>query len=413
MGYRLPFTVVKRSFWHSPGMATVCDKVRDYIQASSQCEHMSPQPPISDISNLAPHREASTLSAHEAERLRHQLTQWGAELGFQQVGITDTHLEQDGQRLQQWLAKGYHGEMGYMGSHDDMRWRPDKLHPGTIRVISLRMDYLAPNIELVEALTDPHRAYISRYALGRDYHKLIRKRLTQLGKRLQKEIKGMGFRAFVDSAPVLERALATQSGLGWIGKNTMLINRKAGSYFFLGEILTDAPLPVDTPYPSDHCGRCQSCLDICPTQAFVGPYVLDARRCISYLTIELDGPIPEPLRPLIGNRIFGCDDCQIGCPWNRFSQPSSETDFSPRHQLDKATLLELWAWDEPTFLKKTEGMPIRRTGYRNWLRNIAVALGNAPSSLDIKHALINRLNHSESTVDELVKEHIEWAISRH
>ena len=249
---------------------------------------------------------------------------------------------------------------------------------------------------------------MSRYALGRDYHKLIRKRLTQLGKQLQQAAGDMGFRAFVDSAPVLERALANKAGLGWIGKNTMLINRQAGSYFFLGEILTDLPLPVDEPYAKDHCGRCQSCLDICPTQAFVGPHVLDARRCISYLTIELDGPIPEELRPGMGNRIFGCDDCQIGCPWNRFSKPTQETDFTPRHALDKATLLALFRWDEATFLKNTEGMPIRRTGYENWQRNIAVALGNGPYSLEVEQALLEC--HSLSTA--MVQEHIDWALQR-
>ena len=344
----------------------------------------------------------------DASELRHKLDQWANDAGFQQVGVTDIDLQQHGERLQQWLKHGYHGDMSYMADHDDMRWRPDKLHPGTIRVISVRMDYLPPDVELIDALQDKNRAYISRYALGRDYHKLMRKRLTQLGKRIQEMAESMGFRAFVDSAPVLERALATKAGLGWIGKNTMLINRKAGSYFFLGEILTDLPLPVDDAYQQEHCGRCRACLDICPTQAFVGPHVLDARRCISYLTIELDGPIPEPLRPLIGNRIFGCDDCQIGCPWNRFSQSSRELDFTPRHQLDKATLLALFQWDEPTFLKKTEGMPIRRTGYQNWMRNIAVALGNAPASLDIQIALQQRLG----SINTLVDEHIQWAISR-
>jgi len=362
-------------------------------------------PAGSDTTTTTPPTQWNPRSLQD---LRLQLDQWATEAGFQQVGVTDIDLSQHGERLQQWLKQGYHGEMSYMADHDDMRWRPDKLHPGSIRAISVRMDYLAPGVELVDALSDPQRAYVSRYALGRDYHKLMRKRLTQLGKRIQQAAEPMGFRAFVDSAPVLERALATNAGLGWLGKNTMLINRQAGSYFFLGEILTDLPLPIDAAYDKDHCGRCQSCLDICPTQAFVGPHVLDARRCISYLTIELDGPIPEPLRARIGNRIFGCDDCQIGCPWNRFSQTSTETDFTPRHQLDKATLLELFQWDEATFLKKTEGMPIRRTGYRNWMRNIAVGLGNAPASLDVQAALQQRLG----TLDALLDEHIEWAIKR-
>ena len=342
------------------------------------------------------------------QTLHEQLRLWATELGFQQLGITGVELGEHEQRLQQWLAAGYHGEMGYMADHGNMRSRPAELLPGTLRVISVRMDYRAPGIELAEALTDKHRAYISRYALGRDYHKLVRKRLTELGNRLQQAAGPLGFRAFVDSAPVLERALASNAGLGWIGKNTMLINRKAGSYFFLGEILTDLPLPVDTPYTGEHCGRCTACLDICPTQAFVGPHVLDARRCISYLTIELKGPIPEHLRPGMGNRIFGCDDCQIGCPWNRFSKPTDEADFTPRHRLDKATLLELFAWDEQTFLARTEGMPIRRTGYENWLRNIAVALGNAPASLEVQAALHRR----RPMVSELVQEHIDWALQQ-
>lgn len=350
-----------------------------------------------------------------ASDLREQIEQWAQELGFQQLGITDINLGEHEHRLQQWLKQGYHGEMAYMADHGNMRSRPDELQPGSISVISLRMDYLAPGIELTSQLQNKHHAYISRYALGRDYHKLIRKRLTQLGKKIQQAIEavnqqqGMSYRAFVDSAPLLERALANKAGLGWIGKNTMLINRQAGSYFFLGEILTDLPLPTDDSYQKEHCGRCTSCLDICPTQAFVGPHVLDARKCISYLTIELDGPIPLELRKGIGNRIFGCDDCQIGCPWNRFSKTTEEPDFSPRHQLDKATLLELFAWDEATFLKRTEGMPIRRTGYENWQRNIAVALGNAPASLEV----VDALEKARPCASELVQQHIDWALQQH
>ena len=353
----------------------------------------------------------------QLQQLRLKISEWALEAGFQQAGISNVDTGQHAEYLQHWLDAGYHGEMEYMASHvtprGNMRALPDELLPGTLSVISLRMDYLAPDIELVGHLKDPGNAYISRYALGRDYHKLIRKRLTQLGKRIQDAIGEFGFRAFVDSAPILERALAEQAGLGWIGKNTMLINRKAGSYFFLGEILTDLPLAPTAQEQTDqqqknHCGRCQACLDICPTQAFVGPNVLDARRCISYLTIELNGPIPEDLRPGIGNRIFGCDDCQIGCPWNRFSKATKEDDFTPRHQLDKATLLELFAWDEKTFLSKTEGMPIRRTGYKNWMRNIAVALGNAPKSIEITEAL----NARRGTISELVDEHIDWALGR-
>ena len=352
------------------------------------------------------------LSPEQLQTLRDRILVLAQDAGFQQAGISGIDTGTHGDALQRWLDAGYHGEMSYMADHlterGPMRALPDELQLGTLSVISVRMDYLAPGIELVKHLSEPTNAYISRYALGRDYHKLIRKRLTDLGKRIQDEIGPFGFRAFVDSAPVLERALAEQAGLGWIGKNTMVINRKAGSYFFLGEILTDLPLPPQTEQETNHCGRCQSCLDICPTQAFVGPYVLDARRCISYLTIELNGPIPADLRPLMGNRIFGCDDCQIGCPWNRFSKPTDETDFSPRHQLDKATLLELFAWDEATFLKKTEGMPIRRTGYENWMRNIAVALGNAPASLEITDALKQRRGNISAMVDE----HIDWALAR-
>ena len=341
--------------------------------------------------------------------LAQQIKQWGQELGFQQIGITDIDLSDHEAMLKQWLAKGYHGTMDYMAAHGNMRSRPDELLPGTIRVISARMDYLPADARIKEQLTDKNAAYISRYALGRDYHKLIRKRLTQLGKKIETESASRGYRAFVDSAPVLERALAAKAGLGWLGKNTMLINRKAGSYFFLGEILTDLPLPLDEPDDKNHCGRCTACLDVCPTQAFVGEQVLDARRCISYLTIELDGPIPEDLRKGMGNRIFGCDDCQLCCPWNRFSKPTQETDFTPRHPLDNATLLELFAWDEETFLKRTEGNPIRRTGYENWLRNIAVALGNAPSSIEITEALKRRYE----TATPLVKEHINWALEQH
>lgn len=365
-----------------------------YIQADRQDEPMT-QP-------------LTALSPESLQELRQQLTDWAIDLGFQQVGVTDVDLREHEPLLQQWLDNQYHGTMSYMAEHGTMRSRPDELLPGTLRVISLRMDYLAPNIEWREQLQNPKQAYISRYALGRDYHKLIRKRLTELGKRLQQAAGNMGFRAFVDSAPVLERALASKAGLGWLGKNTMLINRQAGSFFFLGEILTDLPLPIDAPNDTDHCGRCTSCLDICPTQAFVGPHILDARRCISYLTIELNGPIPEDLRSGIGNRIFGCDDCQIGCPWNRFSQCSPESDFTPRHQLDKASLLELFAWDEATFLARTEGMPIRRTGYENWLRNIAVALGNAPKSIEVVEALKARMPH----VSDMVREHIEWALKK-
>lgn len=348
------------------------------------------------------------VPAHDRSDVRQIIEEAAQALGFQQVGVTPAdpgiHIE----HLTRWLEAGYHGNMEYMANRAELRARPDELHPGTLNIISVRMDYRPNDDDMIAALRDKNRAYVSRYALGRDYHKLMRKRLTMLGNQLNELIGPMGFRAFVDSAPILERAFAEKAGLGWIGKNTMVLNRQAGSYFFLGEILTDLPLTADTPNIKNHCGSCTSCLDICPTQAFVGPYVLDARRCISYLTIELDGPIPEDLRAGMGNRIFGCDDCQIGCPWNRFSQPTQEADFTPRHRLDKASLLELWQWDEKEFLSKTEGMPIRRTGYINWMRNIAVALGNAPSSIEVVEALRARLGESA-----LVDEHIEWALARH
>jgi epoxyqueuosine reductase len=350
----------------------------------------------------------AALSQSELQELADKVKVWGRELGFQQIGITHIELGEHETRLKEWLAKGYHGNMEYMAAHDNMRSRPADLLPGTLRVISARMDYLPADARIKEQLQDKSLAYVSRYALGRDYHKVIRKRLTQLGKMIEEEV-GHGHRAFVDSAPVLERALASNAGLGWLGKNTMLINKKAGSYFFLGELLTDLPLPIDQPDDKNHCGSCSACIDICPTQAFVGDQVLDARRCISYLTIELKGPIPTDLRKGMGNRIFGCDDCQLCCPWNRFSKTTQETDFTPRHPLDNATLLELFAWDEPTFLKHTEGNPIRRTGYQNWLRNIAVALGNAPTSIEIVEALHQRLH--EASV--LVTEHIEWALDQH
>ncbi len=348
------------------------------------------------------------MTESELQDLADNIKVWGRELGFQQIGITHIELGEHETRLKEWLAKGYHGSMDYMAAHDNMRSRPADLLPGTLRVISARMDYLPADARIKEQLQDKSLAYVSRYALGRDYHKVIRKRLTQLGKMIEEAV-DHSYRAFVDSAPVLERALASNAGLGWLGKNTMLINKKAGSYFFLSELLTDLPLPIDLPDDKNHCGRCTACIDICPTQAFVGEQVLDARRCISYLTIELKGPIPVDLRKGMGNRIFGCDDCQLCCPWNRFSKTTQETDFTPRHPLDSATLLELFSWDEATFLQQAEGNPIRRTGYQNWLRNIAVALGNAPTSIEIIEALKQRLPDAS----DLLKEHIEWALRQH
>jgi epoxyqueuosine reductase len=337
------------------------------------------------------------------------IKQWGRELGFQQVGIAGLDLGEHEQHLQRWLDAGYHGEMDYMGAHGSKRSHPEQLVPGTMRVISLRMDYLPGDTHMAQRLAEPEKAYVSRYALGRDYHKLIRKRVQHLAERIQQDIGPFGFRAFVDSAPVLEKAIAQEAGLGWIGKNTLVLNRKAGSYFFLAELFVDLPLPVDEPHASEHCGRCTACLDICPTAAFVGPYVLDARRCISYLTIELKGAIPTELRSLIGNRVFGCDDCQIVCPWNRFARPSGEGDFQPRHQLDNAELAQLFLWDESRFLSNTEGSPLRRAGYERFLRNLAVGLGNAPSSIPVLEALKARREHPS----ELVREHVEWALAAH
>ncbi|MCB1662715.1 MAG: tRNA epoxyqueuosine(34) reductase QueG [Pseudomonadales bacterium] len=334
---------------------------------------------------------------------------WGAELGFQQVGITDVALQEHEARLNQWLANGYHGELGYMAHHGSKRSHPEELLPGTLRVISVRLDYLTTQARVSKHEQQAQNAQVSRYALGRDYHKLMRKRLAKLAEKIDAQAHQHGCRAFVDSAPVMERALAEKSGLGWIGKNTMLLNREAGSYFFLGEIFTNLALPLDEVEPKSHCGNCTACLDICPTQAFVAPYVLDARKCISYLTIELKGPIPEPLRPKVGNRIFGCDDCQTICPWNRFAQLSNEADFQPRHGLDSAQLIELFNWTEEEFLEKTAGSAIRRAGYEGWLRNIAVALGNAPPDARILNALSAKQSHSS----ELVREHVNWALAQH
>lgn len=337
-----------------------------------------------------------------------QIKIWGRELGFQQLGISDTDTGPHAQWLQDWLDKQYHGDMHYMERHAALRKEPAALHAGTLRVISVRMDYLPGDTAMVKVLQNSDQAYVSRYALGRDYHKLVRRRLQQLADKIQQHIGNFGYRAFVDSAPVLERAFAEKAGLGWIGKNTMLINKNAGSWFFLGELFTDLPLPVDEA-ATDHCGTCTACLTVCPTQAFVGAQILDARRCISYLTIELRGSIPEALRPQIGNRIFGCDDCQLCCPWNKFSSPTNEADFTPRHELDRATLLSLFQWSKEEFECNTAGSPIRRIGYECWLRNIAVALGNATSSEELMAALTQKTTHESA----LVREHVQWALAQH
>jgi len=340
--------------------------------------------------------------------LSQQIKQWGLELGFQQVGISDTDLQQAELRLQHWIAQGYHADMDYMHKHGLKRSRPALLQPETVSIISVRMDYLPEAQEPIEnTLNNPVAGFISRYALGRDYHKVLRKRLQKLAQRIEQEVGIFGYRAFVDSAPVLEKAIAEKAGLGWIGKHSNIINKKAGSWFFLGEIYTSIPLTIDSP-STNHCGQCTACIDICPTQAIVAPYQVDARKCISYLTIELKGSIPEALRPLMGNRIYGCDDCQLICPWNRFARLSTEADFSPRYNLNSQHLIELFNWSETEFLTKTEGSAIRRIGYEQWLRNIAVALGNASASAEITETLNNKINHSS----ELVKEHVIWALEQ-
>ena len=349
---------------------------------------------------------ASTAIDHAA--LARDIKRWARELGFAEAGISGVALGEDEQHLERWLADGHHGEMDYMARHGAKRARPAELEPGTQRVISVRMDYVPPGTRNAwEVIRDGEAGYVARYALGRDYHKLMRNRLQKLAERIHGAVGDFGYRAYVDSAPVLEKALARNAGLGWIGKHTVLINRRAGSYFFLGELYTDLPLPVDEP-ASAHCGSCRRCIAICPTQAILAPYRLDARRCISYLTIELKGSIPEELRAPMGNRIFGCDDCQLVCPWNKFAQDAAEPDFAPRHRLDGAKLVELFAWSEDEFLKRTEGMAIRRTGHEGWLRNIAVALGNAPKSAAVRDALNARADHPSP----IVREHVHWALAR-
>lgn len=331
---------------------------------------------------------------------------WAKALGFQQIGVTDIDLSQYEQRFLDWLSQHFHGEMHYMQTHGSKRYRPHELIPGTIRVISVRMDYLTDN-SMQTVLKNPKKAYIARYALGRDYHTLIRKRLQKLAKKIADQIGPFGYRAFADSAPVLEKPLAEKAGLGWIGKHTNLINKTAGSWFFLGEIYTDLPLPLDIP-ATEHCGTCTTCMKVCPTDAIIAPYQLDARRCIAYLTIEYRGSIPLEFRPLIGNRVFGCDDCQLFCPWNRFAKLTSESDFKPRHGLASTDLIILFEWTEEEFFKKTLGSPIRRIGYECWLRNIAIGLGNAPFDEKIITALEKKRQHPST----LVREHIEWALTQ-
>ena len=335
-----------------------------------------------------------------------EIRDWARELGFAALGVAGIDLAADESHLADWLGQGLHGEMAYMARHGRKRSRPAELLPGTQRVICVRMDYLPQDVDAAwRVIEQPERGYVARYALGRDYHKLMRQRLQKLAERIEAAVGPFGYRAFVDSAPVLEKALARDAGLGWIGKHTLLLSRQASSWFLLGELFTDLPLPLDTP-ASAHCGSCRRCIDVCPTQAITAPYRLDARRCISYLTIELNGPIPEALREPMGNRIFGCDDCQLVCPWNKFARLASEPDFAPRHALDGARLVELFAWSEDTFLARTEGMAIRRAGYQGWLRNVAVALGNAPHAPEVVGALQARASHPSA----LVREHVAWAL---
>ncbi len=344
---------------------------------------------------------------HDWPELTRRIKQWGLELGLDAVGIAHGDLSLAEERLEAWLAAGHHGDMGYMARHGRKRSRPELLEPGTLRVISARIDYLPEPRPLSESrLQDPATAFISRYALGRDYHKLLRKRLQRLAERILAVCSGR-FRVFVDSAPVLEKPLAEQAGLGWIGKHTNLIARDAGSWFFLGEIYTDLPLIADTPERS-HCGDCRRCIDVCPTRAIVAPYRLDARRCISYLTIELAGAIPEAYRAAIGNRVYGCDDCQQVCPWNRFARLTREADFLPRHGLDRTGLVELFSWSEEQFLERTAGSAIRRLGHERWLRNLAVGLGNAAPHPETFAALHARSDHPSP----LVREHVAWALER-
>jgi epoxyqueuosine reductase len=339
-----------------------------------------------------------------AAKIKH----WGRELGFQAVGIADADLSAAEPRLAEWLQRGWHGEMDYMARHGVTRARPAALIPGTLRVISCRMNYSANDADERSALADRKRAYVARYARGRDYHTLVRSRLQKLCDRIAADAGAFGYRVFSDSAPVLEVELAAQAGIGWRGKNTLLLARDAGSYFFLGEIYTSLPLPADAP-GAEHCGTCRACIDACPTQAIRAPYELDARRCISYLTIEHKSAIPEELRPLIGNRVYGCDDCQVYCPWNSFAQVSGEADFQVRNGLDRATLVELFAWTEQEFDERMRGSAIRRIGYERWLRNLAVGLGNAPQSPEVIAALRARADHPSA----LVREHVAWALGVH
>jgi epoxyqueuosine reductase len=359
--------------------------------------------------------EMECAAPPDLSALARDIRRWAAELGFQQLGITDCELSGAEARLLAWLERGWHGEMDYMARHGVKRTRPGELVAGTVRVISVRMNYLPAGArDSGQVLNEPSRAFLSRYALGRDYHKVMRRRLQRLADRITDEVGPFNYRAFTDSAPVMEVALAEKAGLGWRGKHTLLLNREAGSYFFLGELYTDLPLPVDTPL-EEHCGTCRNCLDACPTGAIVAPYELDARRCISYLTIELKSSIPEALRPLIGNRVYGCDDCQLACPWNRFAQQSAETDFAVRNGLDEVRLVELFRWSEPEFNARLAGSAILRIGYERWSRNLAVGLGNALRALagtPQAAAISDVLERRRDDPSALVREHVGWALAQ-
>jgi epoxyqueuosine reductase len=388
----------------------------------SNCLEKSKVPIVQDpkaVQDPSAEPAVPDLSPQTLQDLARQAKAWAHELGFADLRVTDADLSAQEPQFQAWLAAGFHGEMDYMAAHGSKRTRPAELVPGTLRVLTARMDYLPATAgadwrEREEArLHAPDAAVISVYARGRDYHKVLRQRLQQLAERIGEAAGALSYRVFTDSAPVMEVALADKSGLGWRGKHTLLLNREAGSMFFLGEIYTDLPLPLDETV-TGHCGQCTACIDVCPTQAILGPYKMDARRCISYLTIELKGSIPEDLRPLIGNRVLGCDDCQLACPWNKFAQRARLPDFEVRNELDRASLLELFAWSEEDFNRKLEGSPIRRIGHERWLRNLAVALGNAADGglkgdAGIVQALRGKLAHPS----ELVREHVQWALARH
>jgi epoxyqueuosine reductase len=349
------------------------------------------------------------MNAVQDEPIEQRVKRWGLELGFDAIAIAGTELAEEEARLLEWLGRGWHGEMDYMARHGARRARPAELIPGTVSIITARLDYKPAGVrETHEILEDPERAFISRYALGRDYHKVMRAKLQQLADRMTAEMGAFHYRVFSDSAPVMEVSLATRAGLGWRGKHTLLLSREAGSMFFLGELFVSLDLARDAP-TSAHCGTCERCIEVCPTQAIVAPYQLDARRCVSYLTIEHHGAIPEELRPLMGNRIYGCDDCQMACPWNKYARAANDPDFAVRNNLDRAALVGLFAWTEDEFLQRFEGSAIRRIGHEKWLRNIAVALGNAPTSDDVVAALKGRADHPSP----LVREHVRWALDRH